>query len=335
MAGSQGFGERLTFEYVPYFSDKETVWISPPKEPNRSGYSWRKDIAYGKVEVRYEPLVSGDTVQLDRDAAIVGHTQRGEPVYELKDPNHPLLKQFYADYSTDFASEYRYKGDSSGIQPPKRSYEQFLAARPIFLWRDPFGRVMRFTSNDFLPVIMAEPIIYLYPPAALRVRVEAQPLHGIAASSPPYENGWNVLAQPTGQLTRTSDRKTHSYLFWEGASSVSPMRQEGFVVPQAEVQAFFERTLPRLGLSTNESRDFRDAWLPRLQEAPYYFITFVPKEEIDRLAPLAVTPKPDVVIRVLMDFRPLRTKESAKAPDLPAPPKRRGFTLVEWGGLLR
>jgi len=143
------------------------------------------------------------------------------------------------------------------------------------------------------------------------------------------------VALATGALTGVTDRKQYSYLFWEGFSSISPMRQQGFVIPQVEVARFFERMLPRLGLNERESKDFRDAWLPRFHDAPYYFITFLPRETIDRLAPLVVTPKPDAVIRVLMDFRPLRTREPVKAPNLPRPPARRGFTVVEWGGLLR
>ncbi len=335
-------GSCLTFEYVPYFSEKEIVWDRPPKEPNRSGYSWKKGTEYGNLEVRYDPFVPADVVQVDRDATVVGHTQRGEPVYEVKDPNHPLLKAFYQDYVADYdkaQQEARARGyrddDASGIQPPRRGYEQFLAARPIFLWRDPFGRLIRFTNNDFLPVYMAEPIIYLYPTTALEVHVEAQPLHSIKASIPPYRGGWDVLARPSGELTGVTDRKAYPYLFWEGFSSISPMRQEGFVIPQEEVARFFDQILPRLGLNERESRDFQDAWLRRFHEAPYYFITFLPRETIDRLAPLVVTPKPDVVIRVLMDFRPLQTREPVKAPDLPRPPERRGFTVVEWGGLLR
>ena len=136
-------------------------------------------------------------------------------------------------------------------------------------------------------------------------------------------------------LTSVSDRRTYSYLFWEGLSSISPMPQEGFVIPRQEIAGFFERILPRLGLDERESRDFRDAWLPRFHEAPYYFITFLPRATIDRLAPLVVTPQPDAVIRVLMDYRPLWTSERVNAPHLPAPPERRGFTVVEWGGILR
>jgi len=325
-------GSCLTYEYVPYFSENEIVWNTPPKQPNRSGYSWKKDDTYGRLEVRYDPFVAADTVQIDRDATVVGHTQRGEPVYELKDPNHPLLKGFYKDYEADFAKA-QGRDENAGIQAPKHSYEQFLAARPIFLWRDPFGRLMRFTNNDFLPVYLAEPIIYLYPTTALEVHVEAKPLHAIRASTPPYRGGWDVLAQPSGALRAAGKR--YSYLFWEGLSSISPMRSEGFVIPQGEVAGFFERMLPQLGLSERESEDFRAAWLPRFHGAPYYFITFLPRETIDRLAPLVVNPEPDVVIRVLMDFRPLRTREPVTAQDLPRPPERRGFTVVEWGGILR
>src|SRR5882724_4045961 len=251
-------GSCLTYEYVPYFSENEIVWNTPPKQPNRSGYSWKQDDTYGRVEVRYDPFVAADVAQIDRDATVVGHTQRGEPVYELKDPNHPLLKGFYKDYEADFAKA-QGRDENAGIQAPKHSYEQFLAARPIFLWRDPFGRLMRFTSNDFLPVYLAEPIIYLYPTTALEVHVEAKPLHAIKASIPPYRAGWDVVALPSGRLTGVTDRKTYSYLFWEGLSAISPMRQEGFVIPREQVARFLERMLPRLGLNERESKDFRDA----------------------------------------------------------------------------
>src|SRR6266568_2272853 len=96
-------GSCLTFEYLPYFSDKEILWDSPPHEPSRSGYSWKENDEFGTLELRYGPFVSPDTVQLDRDTRIVGRTQRSEPVYELKNPDHPLLRQFYKDYEADVA----------------------------------------------------------------------------------------------------------------------------------------------------------------------------------------------------------------------------------------
>jgi len=328
----------LTFEYIPYFTEKEIVWDKAPKEPNRSGYSWKQRAQFGNVEVRYDPFVPPTVVNVDRDLTLAGHTRLGEPVYELKDPNHPLLKAFYQDYDADFVKQQENAAtveDTVGIRPPRHSYDQFVGARPIFFWRDPFGRLMRFTNNDFLSVYIAEPIIYLYPSVAEQVHVEARPLHAINASTPPYRDGWDVWARPSGRLTGVVDGRTYQYLFWEGRSSVSPMQQEGFVVAQEEVAGFLKRTLPRLGLNERESRDFQAAWLPRFHDAPYYFITFLPQETIDRLAPLVVTPKPDAVIRVLMDFRPLWTRETAQALAFPPISQRHGFTIVEWGGMLR
>ena len=40
-------GSCLTFEYLPYFSDKEILWDSPPHEPSRSGYSWKENDEFG------------------------------------------------------------------------------------------------------------------------------------------------------------------------------------------------------------------------------------------------------------------------------------------------
>ena len=68
-------------------------------------------------------------------------------------------------------------------------------------------------------------------------------------------------------------------------------------------------------------------------EKPYYFVTFLAQKEIDRIAPLVVTPTPDTVIRVMMDFRGLDQWENVSGFSLHTP-ERRGFTVVEWGGRL-
>jgi hypothetical protein len=64
-----------------------------------------------------------------------------------------------------------------------------------------------------------------------------------------------------------------------------------------------------------------------------YFITFLPQEQIDRLAPLLINPKPDTVIRVFMDYKGLDQPISIIAPKIKTP-VRHGFTVVEWGGAL-
>lgn len=52
------------------------------------------------------------------------------------------------------------------------------------------------------------------------------------------------------------------------------------------------------------------------------------------LAPLRVNPNPTTVIRVFLDAKGLDTPITL-TPQTFTKPERVGFTLVEWGGLLR
>jgi len=340
-------GTCLSYEYRPNFSPNEIVWMTPPVKPIRSDYSWKSQRGYGAAKMRYECVVSSDLL---KDLKVAGRTPDGDSIYELKEKDHPLINQFFEDYEQDFENakkrtpekDWPTYGDHISINDgsyyislPKRSKDQFLAAKPIFFWRDPFGRLLRFTNNDFLPIYMAEPIIYLYPETRQRVQVIVDPGHPISVSTPAYRDGWDVWAEPSGKLTNTSDGKKYPYLFWEGFSSVHPMREEGFLVAQKGVDGFFKEILSKLGLNEGEIGDFLRAWMPRFKESPYYFITFYPQQTIDQLAPLRVTPKPDTVIRVLMDYRPLQKPEDVKEPQFTSPPVRKGFTVIEWGGIQR
>ena len=69
-------------------------------------------------------------------------------------------------------------------------------------------------------------------------------------------------------------------------------------------------------------------------QKPYFFVTFIPQEENNRLAPLTIDPTPDTVIRVLMYFKPLDTAVRVPPLDI-VTPERTGFVVVEWGGLGR
>ena len=65
----------------------------------------------------------------------------------------------------------------------------------------------------------------------------------------------------------------------------------------------------------------------------YNYIRFVGNEEQDKYMPLEVNPKPDTVIRILMEFMPLDKKIEVKEQKLEKA-TRNGFTVVEWGGTL-
>jgi hypothetical protein len=87
-------------------------------------------------------------------------------------------------------------------------------------------------------------------------------------------------------------------------------------------------------LNAVETKDFIEFWEPRMQGSPYYKVSFHGTQTMNELAPLTITPTPDTVIRVLMDFRPLAKKISIPEQRLGHIP-RNGFTVLEWGGVLR
>lgn len=180
---------------------------------------------------------------------------------------------------------------------------------------------------------MAKPVIYLYPTVTQEIAVRVSPVGGVIKSEPEYRDGWTVKATPKGRLT-TRDGQNHRYLFWESGLTEKPAPlTEGFVVSRAELPRFLERSVQTLGLDARETADFMEFWLARMARKPWAAIRFVPREEIDLAAPLEVSPAPDSVIRVLVDFRALDAPVELK-PQVLVPVKRHGFAAVEWGGLL-
>jgi hypothetical protein len=257
------------------------------------------------------------------DLKVVGTTSQGENVYVLKDTNQPMLKSLYEEsYSLG-------RGDD------KMTYEAFVSQNPVFLWYDAFGRLIRFLRADFLPnAECGKPVIYLYPEQTTDVSVKLYPQGGFTVTEPAYDGGWNVRATSKGELTNLKDGKTYPYLFWEGRGGLYETPKQGFVVAQKDVHAFLVEKLSALGLNAQERADFIEFWEPRMTGSRYYFVTFLGNRAMDALAPLDVVPKPDTVIRVLMDFLPLEKPISVEGFTIRTP-KRDGFTLVEWGGVIR
>mgnify|MGYP003316869624 CR=1 FL=1 len=54
-------------------------------------------------------------------------------------------------------------------------------------------------------------------------------------------------------------------------------------------------------------------------------------DEINENMPLDITPKPDTIIRIVMEFKELDDFIQVKEQKL-SKPNRKGFVVVEWGG---
>jgi hypothetical protein len=275
---------------------------------------------------------------------IEGKTKAGKNIYVNSDMNDEVLKKLYeyvSKGSTGISSfmnnEYGTKFNTMNSRQADKtmSYEQFLEKHPILYFEDPFGRILYFVSSHFLSVIATEPIIYLYPKIPRKISVKVLPEEDIIDSDPEILGGWNIFAQPNGQIYNPVDDKKYPYLFWEAITRPIPVSNSGWIVKRSKIPKFLVRTLKKLGLRGREIDDFLIAWVSKFNYSDYYFISFLDQKIIDHIFPLKVTPKPDTVIRILMDFYPVQGKFNVTEPKISKTPKRKGFTLVEWGGLER
>ncbi len=284
---------------------------------NTAQYSYTERGGCGSVN--YLQVVSPSDISIEKDLVAVGKNSKGDTIYALKNSNHPWLKSLFENYPAD----------------PKQIYSVFLSNRPLLYWVDPFGRLVELQNSLYQPQAeCGKPVIYLYPPATVNATVKVMPKNGMTFSDPKYNNGWVVKAEPNGALTELSTGKHYPYLYWEGRGSMYEQPKEGWVVKKENVPTFIRQKLLKLGLNHDEAADFEDFWLPRMKAKPYYFITFMGNRTMNDLAPLSIDPMPDTVIRILMDFTPL-DKPIAVKPFNIYTPVRRGFTVVEWGGVLR
>jgi hypothetical protein len=321
-------GTYLKFGYNPDFKVEDITWTDNKKAGGE--YVSYTVVGCSNLTLDDHSVVDPSLVA-DSDIEIIGKTNTGEDILGLKDKKHKLNTEFYDTYKKYYAGPYIYPEEKRQT----KSFSDFINSRPIFLWRDPFDRLIRFNNNEFLPPFVCEPIIYLYPQVTQKVSITFDKIVHLSDSTPQYRNGWNVIADPTGKIQNPSDNRTYPYLFWEGWSRIFPIQSKGFVVKQSEISSFLSKILPRLGLNEKEKNDFMRVWMPYFSDSSYYFITFLDQSAIDRIAPLNISPKPDTLIRVLMDTKPLDYPIVVKEPELGSAPERSGFTVVEWGGLKR
>lgn len=256
------------------------------------------------------------------DLEQTGKTESGEAVYEFTNINNPTLLHFYNNYV-----ETRSKYTTDTII----SLQEFMDNHSIFAYKDALDRYIVFSSTKYGPAVeCGKPVIYLYPTTTTYVSVKVGA--NITVSEPEYKNGWNVIAKPNGQLI--IGNKIYDSLFWEGIGDGNyPAINRGFVVAQKDLLPTIDSQLKQLGLNDKEASDFKEFWIPKLPKTPYVRLTWLGTNEMNDLAPLKVYPKPDTMIRIFLDFEGLNEKVDIPTQKLSSV-ERKGFTLVEWGGLL-
>ncbi len=264
---------------------------------------------------------------IDKSALMSVGTANGATLYQLP-LSAPLFTEIYNGYHST-------ANDLGNESLAHFTQQGFQDAHGVFLSQNQLGEwVIHERSDLFIGGGCGKPVVYLYPqtPTNVSIQVGAD----VRKSVPLYVpgKGWqNVLALPGGQLFYNG--ASYDSLFWEGfGNGVYPDIASGTVVPRSQVASTIRLQLATQGLNAKEANDFMAFWQPKLPKTAYTRLTWLSLPQINQLAPLTISPKPNTVIRVFLDFQGLDQPQTLPAQQLSAP-QRQGFTVVEWGGLLR
>jgi antitoxin component YwqK of YwqJK toxin-antitoxin module len=203
-----------------------------------------------------------------------------------------------------------------------------------YLQYDTLGNKIIYKAPSRRSIVEDKPVIYLYPEKELEISVNLDYKGRFLYTYPDYKNGWRVTAQPDGKII-DKDQKEYSYLFWEGQDDGSLLSHlsvgKGFVLKGEETQVFLQKTFSDLGLLPKEYNEFIVFWMPKMINNKYNYIYFLVDKEYDKIAKINIDPRPDAMRRVFMVFQPLKEKIVVSPQEFPAF-KRKGFTVIEWGG---
>lgn len=261
-----------------------------------------------------------DTTNIKSRLVSYGKTSAGDTIYTVQSATDPIVTAAYDIYTS--------------VEPKKDhlTIAQYFAKTPLVVWQDSLGDWEVYVIIDYtFDGGCGKPVVYLYPTKTTDVSVQVGA--DITKSEPIYNNGWQAIAEPSGKLTVNG--KTYPYLFWEGkGDGPYPTIDFGSVVKKADLKSTLLKQLSELGLNNQERADFMAFWWPKMPSTPYVRLSWLGTQNMNRLAPLAISPKPDTLIRIFLDFQGL-SQPIQLLPQHLSSPTRQGFTAVEWGGLLR
>lgn len=295
------------------------------------------------------------------DLKPIGKTINGEQLYTLVDINSDLNKTQYFEKITAVYEDGTI-GDAEELNNnvSKPTYDEYVAKNPIIIFKDPWGRFI--AIGEFQYILRGgcgKPVIYIYPEVPTEVKITLEKPTRFDIDIPTYKNGWNVLANPDGVIKDLQSQYTdcskinsnifgseyaedacknnsYPYLYWAGqVENIYPQTNTGWVVARNELSSFIDEKLTIIGLNEKEREDMIYYWVTKLNEkkAPYYRISFLQTADMNKFAPMNISPKPDTLIRVFLDWLPLNDNNIEIKPEILNPINRQGYTVVEWGGL--
>ncbi len=178
----------------------------------------------------------------------------------------------------------------------------------------------------------AKPVLYLYPEEETEVTVDFEHEENLTTTYPKFKDSWVVMAQPNGDLY-DKDGKYYYGLYWEENSNHRVNFDTGFYVTSDDAIEFLEEKLSIIGLNERERNEFIMYWLPILEKNGQSLVYFELTEEREAYNKLVINPAPDSLLRVAIHVKRVTEKVDIKEEEL-THFERKGFTAVEWGGVI-
>lgn len=254
-----------------------------------------------------------------------GVQEGGSLFVQTRNQSYNLKYHLGTVYLIDGNDVYEYIPTQAPVQFSSEAKENlqlkwfYLVDTPVYSW---------FTPD-------CKPAIYLYPTQTQQTAVRVDAKGPLTLTIPQYpQGGWNVTAEPDGTIL--SDGKEFPYLYYEAEipDAAFDKPTQGYVASYNELDSLYATVLPQLGLNAKETADFKEYWNKYLPFSPYYFVGVMPVSEVDEIEKLTISPAPDTTIRVRVYFEPLKERRVVESPVV-ATPARKGFTAVEWGGMVK
>ena len=187
-------------------------------------------------------------------------------------------------------------------------------------------------DSDTSHVVLRKPNIYLYPEKTIQIEVSLIfPYSGkVIESIPEYNGGWNVSVSPEGII----DGK-YEYLFYECELTDRFQYDEGWIVKGKDIERFFRSNMSAHGFIDHEINDFLEYWLPLLDENKSWLVYPQYRDIIDKYVELEFSVTPDNIFRLFYCIRENRDNRTVLNEPEIRKGKRTGFSLFEWGGILK
>lgn len=270
----------------------------------------------------------------DNNIFVVNLTDDTETVLsEWKDTYyiHTMISTYYAremlenepDKPVGFYIIIQYDKNDGGAENPAKGYEVCFAPDTL--------KVTRYELEDGIGGY-AKPVLYLYPEKETKVTVTFENSDKLTTTYPKYNKAWTVTAKPNGDLY-DENGKYYYGLYWEEEPNHDITFDEGFYVTKDNAIEFLETKTKEIGLSDREANEFIMYWLPILEKNGQSLVYFELTEERDNNSKINISPKPDAILRMAIHVKKVNKSVNIKEQKLTSF-ARKGFTVVEWGGVI-